>query len=567
MSSHGEIDRYDQCPQCLDTECDHLLVYSDGYSKCSSCDFFYFFNETKGKAPKVRPVPKTNEVLVPVIPEDELQFTELKSRGISKKTCEHYKYAVAEYRGEPVQVASYGKAQKLRFSNQKYIWLGETTYSFFGQSLYNKGKNLVITETEVDALSVAEVLGTNWPCVSLREGSTSLDRTFKDNIQFLNNFENIILFINQDKEGVEACDKALGLLPNKVKIAQLPGGFKSTNELLIAKRGADIKAAFWNATTPIPDDIIEMSELTYDDVMTEPVIGYDLPFVNLSNRIKGLRKGEITMLTSGSGMGKSTLSREIAYKLATQDNAKIGNIYLEEGQNKTAQAYIALDNNVPLGDIVLNPSLITKEKFEESKENIFKSTGMLALNHFGSIDSPALINKMEYLALSKLVDIIILDHVSIVISGQESNDERKDLDILMTKMREFTERTGVGIVAIVHLKRPQGSGKSYNERREISLLDLRGSASLEQLSDNVIAIEGNQQDDNYSMYRLLRVLKCRLFGEACGLAGFAQYFPETGRLLDSPEPEGYLNRGKDNDKGYGKDRKRRETGSQRWNDF
>jgi twinkle protein len=61
----------------------------------------------------------------------------------------------------------------------------------------------------------------------------------------------------------------------------------------------------------------------------------------------------------------------------------------------------------------------------------------------------------------------------------------------MTKLRSLAEETGVGIIAIVHLKRAKD--KTFNEGSQISLNDLRGSASLEQLSDNVIALERDQQ--------------------------------------------------------------------------
>jgi twinkle protein len=93
------------------------------------------------------------------------------------------------------------------------------------------------------------------------------------------------------------------------------------------------------------------------------------------------------------------------------------------------------------------------------------------------------------------VDFIVLDHISIVTSGIESSSEgeRKDIDILMTRLRSLIEETGIGIVAIVHLKRV--NGKNFNEGAQVSLSDLRGSGSLEQLSDNVIALERNQQVD------------------------------------------------------------------------
>src|SRR6185312_15558410 len=114
-----------------------------------------------------------------------------------------------------------------------------------------------------------------------------------------------------------------------------------------------------------------------------------------------------------------------------------------------------------------------------------------------------------------------------------SEGERKDIDILMTRLRSLCEETGVGIIAIVHLKRKQGT--SFNEGGQVSLNDFRGSASLEQLSDNAWALERDQQaDDERRDISQVRVLKCRETGDT-GEADALLYNREKGRLeLASP---------------------------------
>ena len=95
----------------------------------------------------------------------------------------------------------------------------------------------------------------------------------------------------------------------------------------------------------------------------------------------------------------------------------------------------------------------------------------------------------------------------------------------MTRLRSLIEETGVGVIAIVHLKRTE---KNYNEGEHVALSDLRGSASLEQLSDNVYALERNQQGASPTK-ALIRVLKCRELGET-GEADTLNYNRATGRL-------------------------------------
>ena len=89
---------------------------------------------------------------------------------------------------------------------------------------------------------------------------------------------------------------------------------------------------------------------------------------------------------------------------------------------------------------------------------------------------------------------------------------------------------GVMVLAVVHLKRPD-KGKSWNEGRQVSLTDLRGSSSLEQLSDAVVALERDQQaEEGEADIARLRVLKNRPIGQV-GEAGTCIYCHATGRLL------------------------------------
>ena len=91
------------------------------------------------------------------------------------------------------------------------------------------------------------------------------------------------------------------------------------------------------------------------------------------------------------------------------------------------------------------------------------------------------------------------------------------------------------MLAVVHLKRPD-KGKSYNEGRPVSLTDLRGSGSLEQVSDVVVSLERDQQGDEPDE-ATIRVLKNRPLG-ITGLAGTVRYDRETGRLLPCDDGDG-----------------------------
>jgi twinkle protein len=100
----------------------------------------------------------------------------------------------------------------------------------------------------------------------------------------------------------------------------------------------------------------------------------------------------------------------------------------------------------------------------------------------------------------------------------------------LTEMASFVNESGVGIIAVVHLSRNKGK-TSFNEGGQISLNDLRGSAALEQLSWNVLALERSQQaNDGTENQSVIRVLKNRETGWT-GQADTCEYNFKTGRLL------------------------------------
>ena len=132
---------------------------------------------------------------------------------------------------------------------------------------------------------------------------------------------------------------------------------------------------------------------------------------------------------------------------------------------------------------------------------------------------------------------VVIDHLSIIVSDQDNNDERKAIDSIMTKLRTIVQETGVGMFLVSHLKRPDG--KAHEDGGQISLAQLRGSASIAQLSDIVIGLERNQQHEDAQERNTttVRVLKNRFTG-LTGPACYLYYDPLTGRLTQISNPHG-----------------------------
>lgn len=515
---------HEPCPNCGSS--DAGARYDDGHLHCHKCKHY----EPGGAITEI--VEETTRDWTPLKGEPK----DLPTRGLKADTLKFWRYDI----GEDCQIANYYNsnrelvAQKIRRKGKQFSVLGNgRDMPLYGQWLWSGGKHIVITEGELDALSVSQAMDLKWPVVSLPNGAQSAEKAVANAYEYLDRFERIVLMFDQDKPGREAVEKIAPMLPmGKVAVAELPE--KDANDVLVKHGGKRLIDAFWRAPLWRPDGIVDGAEFTLDKVRQAAVMGFPLPYPKLQEMVLGTRKGELTLWTAGSGIGKSTIVREIGYDLHENHGCYIGNVFLEENNVKTAQAYVAIANNVPLGRLRFDPTLITDEQWNASLDKVVRK-GMWFYNHFGSLESNHLITKLRYLATVCKVDFILLDHISIVTSGlvSSSEGERKDIDILMTRLRQLIEETGIGVQAIVHLKR---TDKNYNGGDQVALSDLRGSASLEQLSDNVYALERNQQSKTKPTLARIRVLKCRELGET-GVADVLNYNRATGRLLEVKDAE------------------------------
>lgn len=519
MSTSEILRAHLPCPDCGSS--DALSEYTDGHTYCYSCNALHNSNETM--------TTKYDDFIT------DMTLKPLKARGITESTCRKYQYYYTTYKGKPCQVANYFDkygtiiGQKLRFQDKSFATKGKISKTFFGQQLYNRGSRLIITEGEIDCLTVSQLLGNQEPVVSIPCGAQSAKKVFEANLKWLEGFDEVVVVFDNDDAGRSGAQEIEGILsPDKLRIATLKQ-YKDPNEYYINDKGNELLEALENAKRVTPENIINADTLL-DDLLEEPeeVTGYGLPWnVKADKMIRGVRKGEITMLTAGTGIGKSTMIREIGYHLVMKHGLKIGSMMLEENVLRTSKGYIGLYLNKP---VHLSRKGISNKKYTEAFVNTLGTGNFVMYNHFGSLDNSAILKAIRYMAVTEKCDFILIDHISIAVSGIESNNERKLIDILMTRLRQLCEELGVGLICICHLKRGDGK-KSAEEGGSISLEDLRGSQAIAQLSDTIIALERNQQAESDVKKNLvqMRVLKCRQTGDT-GIGGKLWFNKEKNRL-------------------------------------
>ena len=469
---------------------------------------------------------------------DESVYRTIIERGISSDTAKAYKcYKSPDgvfhfgYTNEKGAVV----ADKYRDSSKNFRidgdWKGAGLY---GQHLFSKGgKDVTIVEGEFDAMAAYQMTGSRFPVVSIRNGASSAVKDVQTHYEWLDSFDNIVVCFDGDDAGQRASSQVAELFGAKAKVFKHLDGMKDACDYLKNKTMKEFTDKWWSAEQHVPDGIVVGSALL-DEVM-RPLAPADVmyPFAGLTALTYGLRKGELVTITAGSGLGKSQFVREIVWHVLNKTKDNIGLMFLEESVRKTGLSLMSLAANKPLH---LPDNEATAEEKRDAFDKTLGTDRVYLFDHFGSTSVDNIVNRVRYLAKGLGCSYIFLDHISIVVSAQASGDERKAIDEIMTKLRMLVQETGIALIVVSHLKRPESKG--HEEGAATSLAQLRGSGSIAQLSDMVIGLERNGQaeDETQRNTTKVRVLKNRFSGTtgpACSLL----YSKNTGRMVEVNDEE------------------------------
>ena len=528
------------CPLCNSS--DAVGINEDDSAKCFSCgEFMPSYTDACGgkdmQTATTTPTKKPDMV-------DEGQFSALTDRKISRATATKYgvkcvhdlqgnvvKHLYPYYNGHELSATKYRNVKDKDF----FVSGTYNDTGLFGQQLFKGGKYVTIVEGECDAMSAYELLGSKWAVVSIKRGAQGAVRDIKESLEFFEEFENVIIAFDNDKAGKEASIKVARLFkPSKAKILTLPHGYKDPNDMLRSNRHKEFVEAWWASKVYTPSGVINVSEQREKFHNRERKESVPYPYEGLNKKLYGLRQGELVTLTGGTGLGKSSVTRELEHHLIKSTNDNVGIIALEEDWRRTIDGILSIEANARL--------YVDQERDKFSKEELDKMFDILydgdnrnrvwVHSHFGTNDIDDIFTKLRFMIIGCDCKWVVVDHLHMLVSAVHEGDERRAIDSIMTRLRSLVEETGAGIILVSHLRRVDGN-KGHENGIEVSLSHLRGSNSIGQLSDCVIALERNQQSDDEDEARTtkLRILKSRYTGDV-GMACRVIYDAETGRLSE-----------------------------------
>ena len=253
-----------------------------------------------------------------------------------------------------------------------------------------------------------------------------------------------------------------------------------------------------------------------------------------NRKLEGLRSGELVTLTGGTGLGKSSVTREIEHWLIDHTEDNVGVIALEENWSRTAEGIMAVEANAKL-----HLDSVKAQHTDEQLDGYFKrvfmgeNEGRVWIHaHHGVNNIDDIFSKLRYMIIGLDCKWIVVDHLHMLVLSTLENDERKAIDGIMHRLRTLVEETGCGMILVSHLRRVEGN-RGHENGIETGLSHLRGSQSIAQLSDCVISLERNQQSEDAieASTTKVRVLKSRYTGDV-GVACSLMYEQDSGRLRE-----------------------------------
>lgn len=512
------------CPSCGSH--DALLINDDGSTKCYSCGKF-----TPSEEKEYTPQNKN-------IPSDFLKgkAKSIDDRCLKQETCQKYKYNTTTYKDKEVQVATYRDLegnpvfQKVRFVDDKsFMTIGKFRPLLYGMHLFRgNNKKLIITEGEIDCLSVSQVVN-GYPVVSIPNGANNAKEAVKYNLEWLEQFEEVVFCFDMDEVGQKAVKECAALLSvGKAKIMSLP--LKDPNEMLKAGRIDELYKATWNGMEYRPDGVLS-GEALWERINRPVEYGLSYPFPRLSELTYGIRTSEMIVFGAGTGMGKTEFFKEIEAHLLLEHKQNIGIIHLEERSEDTA---LGLMSKYASKKFYMPDTEYTEEEKRKAYEETIGTNRVQIYDSFGTTDLDTIKTIIRYMVKGKDCKFVFLDHITALGDGiEDGNNVNQYMRKVVSELAKLTRELDFTLFTISHLRKTDGK-KPHEEGGRVHLDDLYGAAALKQWASYVFGLERNQQapDETVRHTTTLRCLKDRYTGLAVGQTVSIRYNKNTGRLYE-----------------------------------
>lgn len=207
----------------------------------------------------------------------------------------------------------------------------------------------------------------------------------------------------------------------------------------------------------------------------------------------GLHNQELTIIGARPGMGKTTLTLQIAQSIAKEKNVVF--VSLEMSQTQLIQKMIAKQS-------IVNSYKMRLGTLEEGDwEKIARASVQLSELNLTINTRVRTIQDIEVMAKrfknKDQLDLLIIDYIQLLKSQGKFNLREQEVAEISRRLKLLSLEINIPIIALCQLNRNANTG-------EPTLADLRESGSLEQDADNIIFIYKENEEDSITTLKLAK---------------------------------------------------------------
>lgn len=504
----------------------------DGYcfSKCGFIEDPYK-EKPVGYKPKFKR--KTPEEIEKELKEvlNEYQTCALEDRGLKQEYLEYFniKVGVSEVDGitpithyYPYTKENMHVAYKVRLIENKRMWSigNQKDVDLFGwkQAVRTGAKRLFITEGELDAAALFQVMkednknderyaAFNPAVCSLPHGSGSAGRDIARLLpQISKYFKEVVLVFDMDEAGKAAAQDVLKILPDAM-VADMP--CKDANDCLLkGYKKALIKAVMWQASKPKNTKLVWGQDL-HTKAREEAPWGVSYPWDGLTQRTRGIRKGETIYIGAGQKMGKSEIVNALGAWLIREHGWKI---MLAKPEEANVKSYKMMASKI-VGKIFHDPKVAFDYKaYDRAGEVLKDKLCMIDLyQHLGW----ETLKEDIIVAASEGIDAVFIDPITNLTNGISASDANTKLQEIAQSLAAMAKDLNIVIFIFCHLRNPD-SGLPHDRGGSILTSQFAGSRAMGRSCNYMFGLEGNKDPELSKEERNIRdlvLLDDREYGE------------------------------------------------------
>lgn len=451
----------------------------------------------------------------------------LKSRGISEEVCRKYEITVQPNNEKILVFPFKDESGELKFikyrntdpGNGSKEWCEKNCMPIlFGMNHCGEGGKLVVTEGQIDSLTLAECGIDNAVSVPIgMNGFTWIPHCWN----WMQKFSEIVVFGDCENGRISLAETIRYKFPKKTRVVRVEDyqGYKDANDLFRAKGKEAVKLAIEQSEFLTSSRLKEMAEVEAVNIEKQPCISTGIKELDkiLSG---GFHYGGVVILTGKRGDGKSTMASQfIADALGQNHNCMI---YSGEMPNIFVKNW--LDRQIVGKAILTNSDIDRCNKWYRGRLYVYDDTDLTEEDN----ETEALIEIMEEAILQKNCELVLIDNLMTAMEEAAPTNEalyRKQSEFV-GKMAKMARRLNVIIFLIAH---PRKTFSTYMSNDDVSgSADITNKASIV-MTYSRVKHDGEEPDPDE---RCLAVIKNRLTGK---LGDVHVYYSEDSKRIVGPD--------------------------------